>query len=231
MDTRNDIQVSLKAALPVMLGYIAIGIPCGVMEREVGIGPLGVFLVSSTFYSGAGQFMLSTMLLAGAPIASIALSIGLVSSRQMLYSAAFSPFFAKVRRRLSVLFAATVTDESFGVNMDRFLSDGAWTARRATLVNVFSMLAWASANALGSALGQVIELPTDILSFGMTAIFVCLLVGQLAGASGAVVCVAAFVSVLVLKVLGLGSIAVFVSSLSGIAAGLVYGEAVRHAER
>ncbi|MBR2582567.1 MAG: hypothetical protein IKD61_04175, partial [Oscillospiraceae bacterium] len=59
----------------------------------------------------------------------------------------------------------------------------------------------------------------------------CLLVGQLAGASGAVVCVAAFVSVLVLKVLGLGSIAVFVSSLSGIAAGLVYGEAVRHAER
>ena len=111
MDTRNDIQVSLKAALPVMLGYIAIGIPCGVMEREVGIGPLGAFLVSGTFYSGAGQFMLSTMLLAGAPIASIALSIGLVSSRQMLYSAAFSPFFAKVRRRLSVLFAALVAND------------------------------------------------------------------------------------------------------------------------
>ena len=59
---RKDIQAALGAALPIMLGYIAIGIPCGVMESEVGIGPVFAFCISATFYSGAGQFMMPPML-------------------------------------------------------------------------------------------------------------------------------------------------------------------------
>lgn len=230
MDMSKDIRVALKTALPIMLGYIAIGIPCGVMENEIGINPFFAFCISCTFYSGAGQFMMSPMVLAGTPIASIALTIGLVSSRQMLYSAAFSPFFTKVRKRLAVLFAATVTDESFGVNMDRYLSGEPWDERKATLVNIFSMLSWGTSNAIGSALGSIVDLPIDILSFAMTSIFVCLLVGQLAGSTGAVVCVTVFIAVVILKAIGLGGVAIFVSALAGIAAGLVFQEVRRRAD-
>lgn len=229
MSTRKDIQEALKAAFPIMLGYVAIGIPCGVMENEIGIGPFFAFFISCTFYSGAGQFMMSPLILAGTPLASIALSIGLVSSRQMLYSAAFSPFFASVRKRLSVLFAATVTDESFGVNMERYSSDGAWDERRATLVNIFSMLSWATSNALGSALGAAVDLPLDVMSFGMTSIFACLLVSQLAGTTAVVVCTVSFIAVALLKLVGMGGIAVFAGALAGIIAGLVFEEVASHA--
>lgn len=229
MVTRKDIQDALKAALPIMLGYIVIGTPCGVMENEIGIGPAFAFIISCTLYSGAGQFMMSPMVLAGTPLASIALSIGLVSSRQMLYAAAFSPFFTHVRKRLTVLFAATVTDESFGVNMDRFLAAEPWDERRATLVNLFSMLSWGTANAIGSALGAVIAFPTDILSFGMTSIFVCLLVGQLASAASGVVCAVAFIAVGALKLAGLGGVAIFAGAVAGIIAGLIFEEVRGHA--
>jgi predicted branched-subunit amino acid permease len=40
------------------------------------------------------------------------------------------------------------------------------------------VLSWSAANALGAALGAVIDLPIDVMSFGMTAIFICLLAGQ-----------------------------------------------------
>ena len=141
MSKSETIKTAFKAAFPVMMGYIAIGLPCGIMESQIGMNWLMAFVMSMTFYSGAGQFMIPNMWLAGNPIASIIASVSFVNTRQMLYSAAFSPYFEKVGKRLAFLFSATVTDESFGVNMMQYQS-GQWSAWQATLVNLFSMTSW-----------------------------------------------------------------------------------------
>ena len=220
---RSDLAAALPAALPVMLGYVAIGIPCGVMAAEVGLSPAVAFLVSATFYSGAGQFMMASLALAGTPVASMVASVALVSTRQLLYSAALSRYADRAPRPLAALFAATVTDESFGVNMGRFVADESWTVRRATAVNVASMLSWAAANALGAAVGPALAIPTAIMSFAMTSIFVCLLVGQSWTRVNVVVVVASVTAVVALKALGAGSLAVLLGALLGVAAGLVAG--------
>ena len=88
-----------------------------------------MFLLSALFYSGAGQFMIPNMWLAGSPLASIIASVSLVNTRQMLYSAAFAPACKGVRKRLAFLFSATVTDESYGVNTAR-LEAGDWSVGR-----------------------------------------------------------------------------------------------------
>ena len=79
---RRDLRAAASAALPVMLGYLTIGIPCGVMEAEAGVSPLWAFVVSATFYSGAGQFMMSSLALAGTPVAAMVASVSLLSARQ-----------------------------------------------------------------------------------------------------------------------------------------------------
>lgn len=223
MPTRADLSAALRAALPVMLGYVTIGIPCGVMAAEVGLGPAAAFLLSSTFYSGAGQFMMASLALAGTPIASMIASVALVSTRQLLYSAALSPYLASAPRPLATLFAATVTDESFGVNLDRFAADEAWGPERATAVNLMSMLSWAFANALGAAVGPALAIPTTVMSFAMTSIFVCLLVSRSWTFVTAAVVSVSVASVLLLKALGVGSVSVLVGALAGIAAGLACG--------
>ena len=220
---RADLSAALRAALPVMLGYVTIGIPCGVMAAEVGLGPPAAFLLSSTFYSGAGQFMMASLALAGTPIASMIASVALVSTRQLLYSAALSPYLASAPRPLATLFAATVTDESFGVNLDRFAADEAWGPERATAVNLMSMLSWAFANALGAAVGPALAIPTTVMSFAMTSIFVCLLVSRSWTFVTAAVVSVSVASVLLLKALGVGSVSVLVGALAGIAAGLACG--------
>lgn len=220
---RGDVAAAMPAALPVMLGYLAIGIPCGVMAAEVGLSPAVAFLVSATFYSGAGQFMMASLALAGTPVASMVASVALVSTRQLLYSAALSPYAERAPRPLATLFAATVTDESFGVNMDRFAASGEWSVRRATIVNVASMLSWAAANAVGAAVGPALALPTAIMSFAMTSIFVCLLVGQRWSRVNVAVVVASVAAVVALKALGAGSLAVLLGALVGVGVGLVVG--------
>ena len=43
----EDVRAALPVALPVMMGYLAIGVPCGVMAAEAGLSPLAVFLLSA----------------------------------------------------------------------------------------------------------------------------------------------------------------------------------------
>jgi 4-azaleucine resistance transporter AzlC len=224
--TKEDILSAFHAALPVMLGYLAIGLPCGIMESKVGFSPLMSFLLSMTFYSGAGQFMIPSMWLAGAPLYSVIASVSFVNTRQMLYSAAFSPYFSKVGRPLAFFFSATVTDESFGVSLDRFVTDKAWTPRRALLVNLMCMASWSVANAVGTAAGPMLDLPVAVTSFAMTSIFVCLLVGQPLNRTTAIVIGVAFAGVLACKLVGLSGPAILLGALAGVFAGMAYEVAI-----
>ncbi len=70
-----------------MLGYAGIGIPCGILCASIGLNVWQVLIMCILFYSGAGQFMIPNMWLAGSPITSIVLSVSMVNTRQMLYSA------------------------------------------------------------------------------------------------------------------------------------------------
>lgn len=216
----SRIRRALPAALPVMLGYVVIGIPAGILEAEVGLEPWVVFMLSCTYYSGAGQFMLPNLWLSGQGFWSIGASISLVNMRQLLYSAAFAPHMAPVPKPLKALFAATVTDESFGVNMERFASDPSWDAVCATAVNVLSMFSWATANAVGAAVGDALAMPTDVASFAMTSIFVCLLLTQEFSRPAVACAVTAAAVVALCKVVGAGGIAVVAGAVAGVAAAM-----------
>lgn len=217
----NYIRQAFSAALPIMLGYVAIGIPCGILCASIGLNALQVFLLSALFYSGAGQFMIPNMWIAGAPLASIIASVSLVNTRQMLYSAAFAPECKGVKKRLAFLFAATVTDESYGVNTARF-ETGEWSVGRAALVNLFSQGSWALSNVAGVLVGSAIGVPLAMAAFAMTSIFICLLVTQKPTLANLVAAVVAVVGVFACKVAGLGGPAILIGALAGVAAALMF---------
>lgn len=204
-----------------MLGYVAIGIPCGILSASIGLNAFQVFLMCALFYSGAGQFMIPNMWLAGSPLASIILSVSFVNTRQMLYSAAFAPWCQKASKRLAFLFAATVTDESFGVNMQQF-ERGGWSVARATLVNLCSQSSWTVSCVIGVFIGNAIGIPLAIAAFAMTSIFICLLVTQDITPANVVAAVCAIAGVFVCKLVGLAGPAIFIGALFGVACAIVF---------
>ena len=230
MLSREHIRQSFSAALPIMLGYVAIGIPCGILSASIGLDALQVFLFSALFYSGAGQFMIPNMFLAGSSIASIVASVSLVNTRQMLYGASLSRYCESASKRLAFLFGATVTDESFGVNLSRF-ENGGWDVKRATVVNLCSQSSWAFACVMGALIGNLVSVPTAIASFAMTSIFICLLCMQKITTTNLITVGVAVLGVLLCKLTGLSGPAILLGALAGMFAGYIHATVTKPGER
>lgn len=95
----------VKTVWPVMLTYVAIAAPCGMIMAQTGMEPWMVFALSSTFVTGSGQFMVCNLWLAGVPAASIVASVAAISSRFALYSASIAPHLRGASKRQTLAVA------------------------------------------------------------------------------------------------------------------------------
>lgn len=84
------------------------------------------------------------------------------------------------------------------------------------------MFSWALANAAGVLVGGMVSLPTALMSFGMTSIFVCLLLGQLRDGSTYVAALVSALLVLACKLVGLQGAAVLLGAAGGVVCGLAW---------
>lgn len=222
----------LAVAWPIMLSYIPLGLACGVLASKCGISPLMGFLMSVTLITGSGQFMISNLWLAGLPAFSIVASVAAVSLRFALYSASLSPYLKKASKRMSIALSYTLIEEAYGVTLSK-LSEGEknWTLRNALALNIVTILTWAVSVSAGSAIGAVLDIPTALAGFVMTALFVCLASSQLTSRGNVVAAIAAAVSVIALKLVGLANVAVPFAAVIGVAAAFVAaGDAPAEAE-
>lgn len=222
----------LAVAWPIMLSYIPLGLACGVLASKCGINPLMGFLMSVTLITGSGQFMISNLWLVGLPAFSIVASVAAVSLRFALYSASLSPYLKKASKRMSLALSYTLIEEAYGVTLSK-LSEGEknWTLRNALALNIVTILTWAVSVSAGSAIGAVLDIPTALAGFVMTALFVCLASSQLTSRGNVVAAIAAAVSVIALKLVGLANVAVPFAAVIGVAAAFVAaGDAPAEAE-
>lgn len=222
----------LAVAWPIMLSYIPLGLACGVLASKCGINPLMGFLMSVTLITGSGQFMISNLWLAGLPAFSIVASVAAVSLRFALYSASLSPYLKKASKRMSLALSYTLIEEAYGVTLSK-LPEGekSWTLRNALALNIVTILTWAVSVSAGSAIGAVLDIPTALAGFVMTALFVCLASSQLTSRGNVVAAIAAAASVIALKLVGLANVAVPFAAVIGVAAAFVAaGDAPADAE-
>jgi 4-azaleucine resistance transporter AzlC len=192
---------TLAAAWPVCLGYTAIGLAFGVLAQKAGFSPWQIGLMSLVVYAGSAQFIAVSLLSQGAAALVVIGTTFIVNLRHLLMSAALAVHLRPLPRKWLPLFAYGVTDESFAVNMNRFV-EGTWDWRRALAVNHLTNLTWILATIAGGLGGQY--LPAHILGidFALTAMFVGLLVMQLSGRkeilvavlAGVVACLVYYVS-------------------------------------
>lgn len=220
---------AFQAAWPIVLGYIVLGIPCGILGVAAGMDVWMIAIMSLLFYSGAGQYMIPNMWLAGNPISAIIASVALVNTRQMLYGASLSQFCGSAGKRLAFIFGATVTDESFGVNLARMIN-GNWSVKHALLVNLFSLTSWTVSNVAGALIGSAISLPTALASFAMTSLFICLLCMQKVTPANLVAVFGSIAGVIACKCVGLAGPAILIGALVGVGAAFAFSS-VRHDDR
>ena len=79
------VQSALKTSLPIMFGFVPLGIAFGLLFQELGYPWFFATLMSVIVYAGAAQFMAIGFLSAGLGVLEIAMSTFFLNSRHMFY--------------------------------------------------------------------------------------------------------------------------------------------------
>lgn len=174
----------VKTVWPVMLTYVAIGAPCGMIMAQTGMEPWMVFALSSTFVTGSGQLMVCNLWLAGVPAASIA------------------PHLTGASKRQAFAVSATLTEEAYDISLARLVEGEDWGPRESFVLNAILIATWGVSCTTGAIVGAVGDVPTAIAGFVCTSLFICLLFSQRLSSGNVVAASLAAVSVAICKFLG-----------------------------
>lgn len=180
MEHTGDIRSGIRAALPLIVPTLALGVSFGVLAEPV-MGPVAPIVMSVVVCSGGAQFAaLSVLLSGGAAAAAIGAGM-LMNTRWLPMSFAVAPSLAGGTPRRA-LEAQAIVDASFVLasradgTFDRGLLIGA------TLPQVTS---WIAGTAIGVFGGGLVGDPSR---FGLDAVFpafyLSLLAGELAQRGG-----------------------------------------------
>lgn len=172
----------LRAAAPIVLGYIPIGFAFGVLGRTAGLSVAEIGLMSLIVYAGSSQFIGAGMLAAGAAAPAIISTTFLVNLRHLLMSTALVPSMRGIPAWQNSLLAYGLTDECFAVCTATLRGRPAPPAFVAGL-HVTSQLSWVVASMAGALVGEITGNTAALgLDFALPAMFVGLLMPHLRGA-------------------------------------------------
>ena len=101
----------IQRAMPIYIGYLFLGLACGILGQQAHIAPVEAFIMSILAYSGSGQFICIAMLMDNASLFSILVTNFMVSLRYMFFSTAMYPHIKDCSLPYSVIFAQNITDE------------------------------------------------------------------------------------------------------------------------
>jgi 4-azaleucine resistance transporter AzlC len=174
----HQFRDGVKAALPIVLGYLPVGMAFGILAQKAGLTTFEAGSMSLLVYAGASQFIAVEMISKGIIWFPIVLTTFFINLRHLLMSSTFSLFFNKNSLRTLSLLSAQLTDESFAVAM----SDTSKISNRPRYLlglQMTSHLAWISGSVGGAFFGSLIDPKEYGLPFALPALFICLLVIQI----------------------------------------------------
>lgn len=175
---REEIQMALRDALPIMLAYFPLSMTYGVLASAGGL-PGGLAVFSSVWiFSGGAQFMLLGMLASAAAPVTIVTTLLLLNMRHVLYGATLGPYLADWRESRKWLAAIGLTDEGFAVTSSRAAQGERLLPSYYITFALAIYGSWIAGTAAGTGLGSFVTAElAEVLTFALPALFIALLAG------------------------------------------------------
>ena len=170
----------VRAGLPIMLGYVPIGIAFAVMARQAGLSVGQTCLMSSTVYAGASQMMAAGMLADHGAFLAIVLATFVLNLRHIIMSTCVMHRMEPTSLPLRLLAAFGVTDESFAL-----FTTGTGKSRSVFFflgIHAAIYLSWNLGTLLGAlAMDLLPPILTASLGISLYAMFISILMPDLPG--------------------------------------------------
>ncbi len=171
MGRAETVTKAFYKSVPVMAGYIVLGIGFGILLRDAGYGVVWALLMSLFIYAGSMQYVGVGLLTGGASVLTTVITTIMVNARHLFYSISMIGKYKDAGAYKPYLIFA-LTDETYSLLCDDDASAVADINYYRFFVSLFNHCYWVTGSVIGSILGKVLPFSTRGIEFSMTALFI-----------------------------------------------------------
>ncbi len=175
---KKELKTAFISTIPVLFGYLGLGIGFGILLRMKGYGAVWAFCMAVTMYAGSMQYVGVDVLASGMSLVSAAVTTLLVNARHLFYGISLiEKYKGSGKKKLYLMFG--LTDETYSlVCSDEKAQQMEQPHRYYFLITLLDHCYWITGCVLGSLIGKAIHFSVEGIDFVLTALFVTIFVDQ-----------------------------------------------------
>lgn len=173
---RQHIRYAFYRTIPVLLGYVFLGLAFGLLLQKGGYSFWWALLSSTIIYAGSIQFVLVSFLTSGTSLPAVAVMTLLINSRHAFYGLSFVEKFRTMKTYPYMVFS--LTDETYSLLCSTKTPEHLDEKKVFFLISFLDQCYWVTGSVLGAALGEILPFDMTGIDFAMTALFVTIFVDQ-----------------------------------------------------
>lgn len=226
---KQNMKAAFKASIPVMMGYIVLGMAFGMLLESKGYHFIYALLMSVFIYAGSMQFVAINLLTSGATLINAAIMTLLINARHLVYGLSMIKRFENMGA-LKPYMIFSLTDETYSLLVGSKVPDDCDEKYYLFFISLFDQCYWILGSLIGSLIGSLLTINTAGLDFAMTALFVVIVLEQFLTSKKHIYTYLGFIISIVCLIV-FGSDAFIIPSMIGIIVGLLllYRGGERHA--
>lgn len=174
---KEALRAAFPYTVPVMTGYLFLGIAYGIYMTSQGFSFWYPLLISILVYAGSMQFVAVSLLLSSFHPGYALLMTLMVNARHLFYGLSMlDKFKGTGKKKWYLVFA--MSDETFSVNCGVEAPAGIDKGWFMFFIALLHQSYWVFSAFLGAMLGSVVPFDTEGIDFVMTALFVVIFLNQ-----------------------------------------------------
>ena len=174
---RKSLAAAFPVTVPVLMGYLAIGIAFGFMLQAIGYNFIWAFFMSLTIYAGSGQYLGVSLLSSAAALSTVAVMTLLINFRHLVYGLSMLEKFRGMGlRKFYMIFS--LTDETYALLSSVRPPVGVDPRNFYFSIALLDQSYWILGSVIGAVAGALLPIDTTGIDFAMTALFVLIAVDQ-----------------------------------------------------
>ncbi len=170
-------RAAFPFTIPVLTGYLFIGIAFGVMYQEKGYNFLWAILMSVMVYAGSGQYLAVNFFTPGVSLFQVIFLEIMVNIRHVFYGLSLLERFQNMgKKKLYMIFS--LTDETYSLFFITKIPKDVDEDKFMFAIALLDQIYWITGSAIGAIAGSLIPFDATGIDFAMTALFVVIFVEQ-----------------------------------------------------
>ena len=174
---REAYKKAFPYTIPVLTGYIFIGVAFGVMFAEKGYSFLWAALMSILVYAGSGQYLAVNFFVPGISIFQVVFMTLMVNIRHVFYGISLLERFNGMgKKKWYMIFS--LTDETYSLLCTTKIPEGIDEGKFLFAIASLDQVYWVAGSIIGAVEGSVLPFNSEGIDFAMTALFVVIFIEQ-----------------------------------------------------